>query len=324
MKQPFEWGPDQSRSFAGLKRLLASKSILKYPDFDKELILATDASNVAVGAVLSQLDEEGDEHPVAYASRVLIKVERNFSTTEREALAIFWAVKHFHPYLHNIHFRVITDHQALRWLKLAGDNVPKLMRWIYYKNGKRHTNADAMSRLMSVRVNTTTRKEKWQKSEERYLLTMQKDTCRKILKLMQRQDLFCKAIVRRIKGDDTESVKNKAKVLVEERFVIENELVYRKEREKKGGETIFQLVVPIKLVPEILFLNHDHELGGHLGTTKIYYRIKKQYFWKNMYSMVDNYCLSCEICAKRRLGSPRPIAPLGSLQPVSFPFERGS
>jgi hypothetical protein len=91
---------------------LSEEPILKYPDFDKEFILATDASNVAIGAVLGQLDELGKEHPVAYASRVLNKAERNYSTTEREALAIFWAVKHFHAYLHNVHFRIVTDHQA--------------------------------------------------------------------------------------------------------------------------------------------------------------------------------------------------------------------
>ena len=95
-KQSFEWGQEQSKSFKILKKLLTEEPILKYPDFDKEFILATDASNVAIRAVLGQLDELGKEHSVAYASGVLNKAERNYSTTEREALAIFWAVKHFH------------------------------------------------------------------------------------------------------------------------------------------------------------------------------------------------------------------------------------
>jgi hypothetical protein len=111
-KQSFEWGQEQSKNFKILKKLLSEEPILKYPDFDKEFIFATDASNVAIGAVLGQLDELGKEHPVAYASRVQNKVERNYSTTEREALAIFWAVKHFHAYLNNVHFRIVTDHQA--------------------------------------------------------------------------------------------------------------------------------------------------------------------------------------------------------------------
>ena len=61
---------------------------MKYPDFDKEFILATDASNVAIGAVLGQLDELGKEHPVAYASRVLNKAERKPQRTVDRAIAI--------------------------------------------------------------------------------------------------------------------------------------------------------------------------------------------------------------------------------------------
>jgi hypothetical protein len=90
--------------------LLSEEPILKYPDFDNELILATDAANVAIGAVLGQLDELGKKHPVAYVSRVLNKAERSYSTTEREEQAIFWVVKHFHAYLHNIYFKIVTDH----------------------------------------------------------------------------------------------------------------------------------------------------------------------------------------------------------------------
>ncbi len=59
-----------------------------------------------------------------------------------------------------------------------------------------------------------------------------------------------------------------------------------------------------------------------MGTTTTYYKIRTQYFWRNMYKIVDNYCSSCETCARRRLGSPRPIAPLGLLRAVYFPFER--
>ena len=121
---------------------------------------------------------------MAYASRVLNKAERNYSTTEREALAIFLAVKHFHAYLHNVHFIIVTDHHALRWLKSAGDSVPKLMRWsmkinsydfdIFYKNGKKHANADAMSRLESVEVNALGWKEETPEAEERRFRFMQK------------------------------------------------------------------------------------------------------------------------------------------------------
>ena len=68
-------------------------------------------------------------------------------------------------------------------------------------------------------------------------------------------------------------------------------MLYHREGERVDGSTTVQLVVPGKLIPEVLFLNHDHALGGgHLGTTRNYYRIRKQYFWKNMHKIVDNYC----------------------------------
>ena len=87
-KQAFEWGQEQSKSFQILKKLLREELILKYPDFHKEFNLATDASNVAIGAVLGQLDELGKEHPVAYASQVLNKVESNYSTKERSTIDV--------------------------------------------------------------------------------------------------------------------------------------------------------------------------------------------------------------------------------------------
>ena len=87
-KQSFEWGQEQSKSFKILTKLLSEEPILKYPDFDNELILATDAANVAIGAVLGQLDELGKEHPVAYASQVLNKVESNYSTKERSTIDV--------------------------------------------------------------------------------------------------------------------------------------------------------------------------------------------------------------------------------------------
>jgi hypothetical protein len=87
-KQAFEWGQEQSKSFQILKKLLREEPILKYPDFHKEFNLATDASNVAIGAVLGQLGELGKEHPVAYASQVLNKVESNYSTKERSTIDV--------------------------------------------------------------------------------------------------------------------------------------------------------------------------------------------------------------------------------------------
>jgi len=84
----------QQINFEKIKELLSNEPILQYPDFDKEFILTTDASDEGIGAVLSQGKIRNDL-PVAYASRTLNKAERNYNTTEKELLAIVWATKHF-------------------------------------------------------------------------------------------------------------------------------------------------------------------------------------------------------------------------------------
>ncbi|XP_020297641.1 uncharacterized protein LOC109862121 [Pseudomyrmex gracilis] len=111
----FEWGHEQQQAFENLKEKLIIAPLLAYPDFDKEFIVTTDVSSYAVGAVLSQ-GAVGRDRPVAYASRVLNKAERNYSTTKKELLAIVWAVKHFRPYLYRTKFKIVTDHKALVWL----------------------------------------------------------------------------------------------------------------------------------------------------------------------------------------------------------------
>lgn len=93
-------------SFNKCKELLTHAPLLQYPDFDKPFILTTDASNVAVGAVLSQ-GQNGTDKPVAYASRTLSDTESRHSTIERELLAIIWAVKQFRPYLYGRKFIII-------------------------------------------------------------------------------------------------------------------------------------------------------------------------------------------------------------------------
>src|SRR5699024_6537812 len=94
----FEWNPICDEAFQVLKSRLISPPILSFPDFTKEFILTTDASQFAIGSVLSQ-GEIGKDLPISFASRVLNKAEQHYSTIERELLSIVWSVKHFRPYL---------------------------------------------------------------------------------------------------------------------------------------------------------------------------------------------------------------------------------
>lgn len=148
--------PEFIMAFEHCKQLLINAPILTYPDFKKQFILTTDASNQALGAVLSQGNVPNDK-PVAYASRTLNETETRYSTIEKELLAIVWACKHFRPYLYGNKFKIYTDHRPLVWLFNLKEPNSKLIRWrlkleeydyeIIYKNGKQNTNADALSRI---------------------------------------------------------------------------------------------------------------------------------------------------------------------------------
>ena len=94
----YEWTDEQERAFRSLKSKLISPPILRYPDYSRRFVLTTDASNEGLGAVLSQ-GEIGKDLPVAFASRSLNKAERNYSTTEKELLAIVWGVYVFQTVL---------------------------------------------------------------------------------------------------------------------------------------------------------------------------------------------------------------------------------
>ena len=116
-KVEFCWGESQQKAFTLLKNSLSLAPLLAYPDFDKPFIVQTDASLKALGAVLSQVDKDGIEHPVAYSSQVLNKHERNYTVTKRECLAIIFAVKQFQVYVHGVEFSVVTNHASLKWLQ---------------------------------------------------------------------------------------------------------------------------------------------------------------------------------------------------------------
>lgn len=142
--------------FNKCKNLLTNDPILQYPDFTKEFILTTDASNVALGAVLSQ-GTIGSDKPICYASRTLNDSETNYSTIEKELLAIVWATRYFRPYLFGRKFKIVTDHKPLQWIMNLKEPNSRLTRWrlklseydytIIYKKGKFNTNADALSRI---------------------------------------------------------------------------------------------------------------------------------------------------------------------------------
>ena len=152
----FEWTNECQSAFEELKNRLVSSPILAHPDFSKKFILDTDASNEAIGAVLSQ-EIDGKERPIAFASRTLTKPERRYCVTRKELLAVVFFVKHFKHYLYGKQFIVRTDHGSLRWLLNFKNPEGQLARWlqvlssydmtIVHRPGRQHRNADALSRI---------------------------------------------------------------------------------------------------------------------------------------------------------------------------------
>ncbi|KAL4085150.1 hypothetical protein QTP88_027442 [Uroleucon formosanum] len=163
----FIWTSECQEAFEKLKIILCNEPLLQYPDFEKPFIITCDASNYAVGCVLSQGVIPADL-PIAYASRTLNKAEINYSTTEKELVAIMFGVKQFRPYVYGQKFTIITDHKPLTWLFSVKDPGSRLLRWrikldefdyeIQYKSGKTNLNADALSRIKEINLIETTTK----------------------------------------------------------------------------------------------------------------------------------------------------------------------
>lgn len=153
---PFNWSEKHHEAFNTLKNALCTAPVLRFPDYNKEFTLTTDASNVGLGAVLSQ-----DGHPCCFISRTLNGAEQNYSTSEKELLAIVWATQRLRQYLLGRSFNIQTDHQALKWLHNVKNPSSRLLRWrlrleefnyksIDYIKGKENKVADCLSRLLPI------------------------------------------------------------------------------------------------------------------------------------------------------------------------------
>ena len=157
-----KWGNEENAAFLEIKRRLASTPIMSHPDFTKEFIVDTDASNLGIGCVLSQIID-GREHVIAYNSHKFNKAERKWCTTDREFFALYTAVRLFRSYLYGREFILRTDHQALVGLvRKAKDLFGKQSRWwaylsnfnykVIYRQGSSHANADGLSRQPQFEV----------------------------------------------------------------------------------------------------------------------------------------------------------------------------
>ena len=128
-KTQFIWSDSCNIAFNTLKAKLIEYPILRKPDFNRPFKLLTDASSTALGAILAQEDDDGNEFVICYASRILKAHEKHYSVTELECLAAVWAINYFRIYLYGFDFTLVTDHYALKWLLTLNNPNSRLTRW---------------------------------------------------------------------------------------------------------------------------------------------------------------------------------------------------
>jgi O-acetyl-ADP-ribose deacetylase (regulator of RNase III)/transposase InsO family protein len=154
----FRWSDDCEKAFQFLKQALTSPPILILPDFSKPMKISIDASISGLGYEISQMDSNGEEHPVAYGSRSTHKHERNYSISELELLSLIFCLKQNRTYFVNNHFHVVTDHASLTYInKMQLGHNPRLTRWalflqefrftISFRHGRHNHVADSLSRM---------------------------------------------------------------------------------------------------------------------------------------------------------------------------------
>ncbi|GFX39158.1 transposon Tf2-9 polyprotein [Trichonephila clavipes] len=300
----FHWGPEEVEAFNSLKKALTSDPVLGMYDERASTEIHTDASGYGIGAVLVQI-QNNVEKVIAYASRTLTKAEKNYSTTERECLAIVWATNKFRPYIFGKHFTVVTDHHSLCWLMNLKDPSGRLARWalrlqehdfdVKYKTGKKHSDADALSRN-PVEEET--------------------ETPDKFLAVTTSMNLA----VEQKKDQDLEKLKLLSNSSKNEEFRFIDGILCRKNFDPDGK--LWLPVIPKHLRADILRHFHDAPTAGHLGFAKTYDRIRKRFYWPGMYRNVVRYVMHCRECQRRKSVPQRPPGRLVPIPPAIAPFHR--
>jgi transposase InsO family protein len=155
----FVWSDSCEKAFGFFKEKLSNPPILIFPDFSQQFIITTDASNCAVGAVLSQGQVPNDK-PIQYASKVLTAAQKNYSTIEKELYAIIFGIETFRHYVFGYSFTLYTDHKPLTYIFNFKNPSSRLYRWklflseynfkIIYRKGTQNCVADALSRIEYV------------------------------------------------------------------------------------------------------------------------------------------------------------------------------
>ncbi|KAK9879484.1 hypothetical protein WA026_006553 [Henosepilachna vigintioctopunctata] len=292
--QPIKWTAGAEDALSIIKERLTTAPVLASPDFSKPFVIQCDASMNAAGCVLYQ-ECDGLEHPIAYASRSLTKTERKYSVTEKEALAVLFGIEHFRPYVEGTHFKVITDHHSLLWLKNLKDPAMRLARWslklsqysfdIEHRKGVLNVVPDALSRSID-------------------LIDVKELT----------PDTWYSEMVKNVRKFPSKYPD----------FQVQNDCLYKHVRHGfkiDSNLSEWKLVIPTANRLKILKENHDLPTSAHFGISKTLARITEHYYWPKIKQSVRKYCLNCNVCKANKSSNQARMGLMGSYKMINFPFQ---
>jgi len=304
----FIWNDEADSAFNKLKSAFETDEVLIFPDHDKEFIVETDASDFAVGCVLSQVcDKDNLLHPVAFHSRSLNKAELNYTIYDKELLAIITAFDTWRHHLEGAKFpvQVLTDHKNLLYLKKPQHLNQRQIRWslflskfdfrVAYRPGAKGGKPDALSRRPDYKKDIPVVSQSVI-SEKAFCYTIS-DNISGLIEA-QKADKYCNEILKKIKQHD--------KKLKSSLFsYIEGVLHFQK-----------RIIVPSALKARLLKSFHDAPTSGHQGVDRTFEKLQRYYWWPNMKKDVQNYVASCDVCCRSKI---RRHKPYGKLQPLPIP-----
>lgn len=305
----FIWDVRADNAFNKLKEAFTTEEILVYPDPEKEFFVETDASNFAVGCVLSQISNKDNKlHPVAFYSRSLSSAEINYTIYDKELLAIIVAFETWRHHLEGAKFpvQVVTDHRNLLYFKQPQKLNQRQIRWslflskftyrISFRSGIKSGKPDSLSRRPDY-VNKDSTNEGYPLLDEEIFCCAPSDNLKALIEA-QKSDTYCKDTLNKIKTRSNE-VKSSLFTIVEGVLHFQN-----------------RIIVPSSLKAKVLKMYHDGPTNGHQGVDKTFEKLRRNYWWPNMKKDIKNYISSCDVCGRNKL---RRHKPYGKIQPLPVP-----
>ncbi len=312
--QVFAWAGEHQASFQRLQQALQQAPVLGHPNYQLPMEIHCDASGFGLGAILIQR-QEGGERVIAYASRLLDKAETNYSISEKECLALVFAVQRFRCYVWGVKIRVVTDHHALCWLMKKKNLAGRLARWslqlqdmdieIVHRSGRLHTDADALSRNPV---------EPPEGVDDIPTLTLAPINQRAIF-TEQRASSWWKEIIDQLqRGGRSRRDRRQTRG-----YELIDGILYH--RMILHGRAYYRLCLPHNMVHQVMLACHDDMTAGHMGITRTLDKIQKRYHWPKMTKQITTYVRGCIDCQTKKRPMERPA---GLMKPIKAqqPFER--